>query len=79
MRCNCPQGWKSVSKLKNITLEDSSVEIHDGICDSADLCGITRCDYYDVTREGTRRYMKALAHSQTLEGLLEEQQRTRPD
>lgn len=63
MRCNCPHGWKRVTKLKSLTLEDSTVEIHDNICDSADLCGKSHCEYHDTTREGTRRFQKALAYS----------------
>lgn len=78
MEYNCPHGWKRVTKLGSITLEDSRVQIHDNICDSADLCGLSHCEYYDITREGTRRYMKALAHSHTLEGLKEKLERKRP-
>ena len=77
MECNCPHGWKRVLKLKNATISSSTVEIHDNICNSADLCGIKRCEYYNTTREGTRRFMKAVAHSHTLEGVLEERARKR--
>jgi hypothetical protein len=79
MRCNCSHGWKRTTKLKNLVVENSSVEIHDGVCNSADLCGITHCDYYDLTQEGTRRYLKALGRSHTLEGILEERRRKNPN
>lgn len=73
MEYKCPHGWKRITKLGTITLENSTVRICDNICDSADLCGLTHCEYYDATREGTRRFLGAQARSHTLEGIIEEQ------
>ena len=71
MHMNCPKGWKSSTKVnQNFTSESRVVNICDNICDSADLCGITDCEYYDVTRQGTRRFLNALSYEHTLEGLI---------
>lgn len=67
MKFQCPHGWKSVAKVANFTWENSTVNICDGICDSADLCGIESCEFYDTSPEGTRRFLKALYHEQTAE------------
>jgi hypothetical protein len=72
MKRDCPHGFKRVSKIgKNMTWEDSTVEICGGVCDSPDLCKIESCEFYDVSQAGTERFMKAAAHAETLEGLLE--------
>lgn len=66
MKFECPYGWKSVAKVGNFfTWESSTVNICDGICDSADLCGKESCEFYDVSPAGTRRFLKALYHEQT--------------
>lgn len=67
MKFDCPYGWKSVSKIGNFTWENSTVNICDGICDSADLCGIETCEFYDLSPEANRRFAQALAYEQTLE------------
>ena len=77
MRVNCPHGWKSVDQLKNIAIEDRRVNICAGICGSADLCGNTKCEYHDTSREATRRFMVANGHERTLEGLQEEKEQKR--
>jgi hypothetical protein len=58
-------------KLKYATLRvhHTKVQIYDGICDSADLCGIKSCRFYDTSREATRRFMRAQAEEHTLEHL----------
>ncbi len=66
----CPYGWKSVAKIGNVTLESATVNICDNICDSADLCGITRCEFYDLSPEANRRFAAGIAYEQTLEYLL---------
>jgi hypothetical protein len=71
MKVDCPKGWKQVMKIGNIIIEDSTVTICDFVCDSADLCGITSCEFYDTSREATRRYIRALNREHTLEGLME--------
>lgn len=71
MKINCPHGWKSVVKLGNITWEDATVEILEGICDSPDRCGIKICEYFDTSPEATRIFCQAQAHKYTLDGLLE--------
>ena len=67
MKFQCPNGWKSVAKVGNLTWENSTVNICDGVCDSCDLCGIESCEFYDTSPEATRRFLKALYHEQTAE------------
>jgi len=71
MTQDCPKGWKTSTKIGNLTLEDQTVEICGGICNFPDLCGISDCEYYDIIREGTVKFQKALAHEDTLEGMRE--------
>lgn len=77
MNVECPKGWENIIRIGNITIEDSIVTICDFICDSADLCGIASCEFYDTSREATRRFIKALNHEQTLAGWRES--RARPN
>ncbi|MGH9970492.1 MAG: hypothetical protein ACREBG_22250 [Pyrinomonadaceae bacterium] len=69
MRFECPYGWKSVSKFGNITFESATVNICDGICDSCDLCGIESCEFYDISPEATKRFIRVLNCEQTAEFL----------
>ncbi len=66
MQIDCPHGYSSKVKGKNITFEFCDVNIYADICDHADLCGIKHCKFYDVTREGTRRFHDGLRQAQTL-------------
>ena len=75
MEFDCFEGWKHTAKFGNITLEDSRVQILDGMCDSCDLCGIKSCRFYDTSHEATVRFLRAQAHEDTLEGMLEKMQR----
>lgn len=68
MWMDCHKGFKNRLKTGNIVLEDVRVNVCAGICDSADLCGIEDCEFYDVTREGTRLFLQTNAHEHTLEG-----------
>jgi hypothetical protein len=73
MKIDCPHGYSSKSKLGNITFEFRDVNIFGNVCDHADLCAIETCRYYDITREGTRRYMEAmLACEASIEKQLED-------
>jgi len=72
VRVKCPHGYKSVAKLGSITIENETVEILEGICDRPDRCGITTCEYFDTSRDATRRFQQAHAHACTLEGLMGE-------
>lgn len=74
MRIDCPHGFKTVSRLGSITIEARTVNIYDGICDRPDLCGIERCEFYDISREGHHRFLQALYRSKTLEGKREERE-----
>ena len=65
MTFDCPYGWKSVAKVGNVTWENSTVTICDGICDSCDLCRIESCEFYDTSPASTRRFLQALYHEQT--------------
>jgi hypothetical protein len=67
MKFDCPYGWKSVTNCGNVTLESATVNICDGVCDSADLCGIGFCEFYDNSPEATRRFISALNYEQTAE------------
>ncbi len=67
MKFDCPYGWKSVSKFGNVTFESATVNICDGICDSCDLCGIESCEFYDISPQATRRFIRALNFEQTAE------------
>lgn len=73
MRIRCPEGWTTTRVVKErhceITVHHTHVNVLAGVCDSADLCGISSCAYYDVTPAGTRRFMDASLKLQTLEGM----------
>lgn len=69
MQIKCPEGWEKRSKIGQVEIINADVEVFDKICDSADLCEKAHCQYYDISREGTRRFMKALTHNETLAGL----------
>jgi len=70
MKFECAYGWKSVTKCGNVTFESATVNICDGICDSADLCGIESCEFYDTSPEATKRFLVAHAREHTREHLL---------
>lgn len=71
MWMDCHRGFKNRMKAGNLVIEDIRVNVCDAICDKADLCGIEDCEFYDVTPEGTFRFLKANAHEHTLEGMQE--------
>jgi hypothetical protein len=71
MKFECPNGWKSVIKIGNVTFESATVNILDSVCDSCDLCEIEGCEFYDQSEEATRRFIKELRREHTLEHLLE--------
>ena len=75
MEIDCPHGWKNTSNLGHIIIEDTRVNIFDNLCDCPDLCGITTCEYYDISREATRRYNQASAYAHTLQGHRDEEAR----
>ena len=70
MKFDCPYGWKSLSRFGNVALESATVNICDGICDSADRCRIDSCEFYDITPEATKRFLRASAREDTAEHLL---------
>lgn len=70
MKFECPYGWKFVTNCDNATFESAIVNICDGICDSADRCGIEHCEFYDISPEATKRFLRANAHEHTFEHLL---------
>jgi hypothetical protein len=57
MQMKCPHGRMNLL-----------VEVLEGICDAPDLCRFKQCEYYDISKEATRKFLKALAHEQTIEG-----------
>ena len=67
MKFDCPYGWKSVTKLGNVTFESATVNICDGICDSCDLCGVESCEFYDTSPEATKRFLRASAREHSHE------------
>ena len=69
MRIECPKGFRSTVKAGKMNLVFTEVDVCGGVCDSADFCKIEDCEFYDVSREGTARFMQAAAEEHTLEGL----------
>jgi hypothetical protein len=68
---DCPHGFARTARLgETVTWEVKTVTVCGGVCDSADLCGINECRFYDTSREATRRFQRANADSRTLEGML---------
>jgi hypothetical protein len=50
-----PQDRRGVGRgVINIAFEYHRVRICDGVCDSADLCGRSDCECYDIPEETTR-------------------------
>ena len=74
MYLKCPQGWSAVRteqhKHLTITVHHTKVQIYANICDSADLCGIKTCRFYDTSPAATRWFMRAQAVEHTLDYLL---------
>jgi hypothetical protein len=70
MKFECPYGWQSVIKCGNVSFESATVNVCDGVCDSADRCGIESCEFYDTSTEATKRFLRANAREDTLEHLL---------
>jgi hypothetical protein len=63
---------------ETVTLEDRKVvSIHNGVCDSYDLCGDALCPYYDDTDKGDELYVKGLWRSRTFDGMKEEKENER--
>jgi hypothetical protein len=73
MQIDCPKGWKCIMRFGNITFEDHRVSICDGVCDSADLCGIAECEFYDLSEDATRRFLQAQVKEHSLEGVLHQE------
>ena len=71
MQVACPHGWERVLKIGNLTLKDPTVDICGGVCAAPDACGIESCEFYDITPDGTKHFLKTMAHEHTLEGLME--------
>ena len=62
MHIKCPHGRMNLL-----------VQVLEGICDAPDLCRFKKCDFYDTSKEATLKFLTALAHEQTLEGLWKKQ------
>lgn len=77
MRIACPNGYKETLTVGKVRIAFVEVAVCGGVCDSADLCKIERCEFYDVTRDGTRRFMRAAAEEESLEGFAMKLLRTR--
>lgn len=71
MLMDCHRRFKTRLNTGKIVWEDTRVNVCAGICDSVDLCGNKDCEFYDDTREGTRRFHAALGHEHTLEGMIQ--------
>ncbi len=70
MKIDCPHGYRMVATLGNVTIEDRTVSIYGGVCDTADRCNITHCKFYDLTPAGDAKFLVALREDETLEGWL---------
>jgi hypothetical protein len=58
---NCPHGHKWISRLGSaLVIENRTIQIFDGICDSCDRCGFSACEYFDDSKDATRRFCQAL-------------------
>ena len=71
MTIDCPHGWHHAAQLGSVTIEDRRVNVYGGLCDSPDLCGIRTCEFFDDSRDATRRYSLALADAHaSIEGVI---------
>ena len=73
---DCPHRHKWISQRGNLTWEFHDVLIYNDVCDHSDRCGHTACEYFDNSREATRRFLKGLYQSHTLEGMIEDKRYT---
>ena len=75
MTIDCPHSWRHVAKFGSVTIEDRRINVYGGLCDSPDLCGIRTCEFFDDSREGTRRYNLALADAHaSIEGVIADEE-----
>ena len=70
---DCPHGSIWITSAPGLTFASRVVSVYGGVCDSCDRCGLESCRFFDQSEDGDRRFAEGLAHSQTLEGLIEEQ------
>ena len=78
MRIDCPHGYSGKAKIGNSTIVFCDVEIFADVCDHADRCGIDTCEFYDITKEGTRKYIKAASECESsIEKQIEERKRAK--
>jgi len=59
----CPQGCRWISKIGNTTFERRDVSIFADVCDHSDRCDIENCEYFDNSKQATKRFIKALTLS----------------
>jgi hypothetical protein len=63
------QGWKLVKQVDNITLRITPSKSVTAFSDSADLCGMADCEFYDISEDATRRFLQDQRKEQSLEGM----------
>jgi hypothetical protein len=71
MWVRCPHGWTGIERRGTITIHYNKVNICGDICDSADMCGIAKCEYFDLSREANRRFCQAQCDERSFKGQAE--------
>jgi hypothetical protein len=67
---NCPKGCRWITRFGDgFEWERRDVEIWGDICDHSESCDFTGCEYHNASAEGTRKYVAALNHSRTADGI----------
>ena len=57
----CPKGCRWISQRGNLIFENQDVVVFAEVCDHSDRCGMEDCEYFDNSREATRRFLRAQA------------------
>lgn len=60
MLIDCPHGCKETVNTGSIVLEYTDVTIYGDVCDRPNSCNNRSCRFFDLTKEGTQRYMAGM-------------------
>jgi len=72
MHVPCPHDHYFSIGLSTSPLKTKMINIFEGICDCPDFCKNETCEYYDTSRETTKRFCKAACESRTDKGYFKE-------
>ncbi len=76
MKIDCPFGYSDKIKAGNITFEYRDVNIFADVCDHSDRCKNELCKFFDLTEQGTQRFMQAAIYAQScFEAMLEDKRK----